>query len=111
MQVRIDHDDHIRSSATREEAIEELIFAKLGRFGESITSVQVHLSDENGPRFTPEDKRCLLVARLAGQEPLVVSHHADNVRQAVSGALHKLERAIVQARARRRESRRGQRAA
>jgi hypothetical protein len=97
MKVRIDHDDHIRSSAARDEEIEALIHEQLGRFGESVTSVQVHLSDENGPRFTPGDRRCLLEARLAGRQPFVVSHHADSVRQAVSGAARKLERCIDQA--------------
>lgn len=102
MKVRIAHDDHIRSSQARGEEIEGLIEDTLGRFGESIMSVQVHLSDENGPRFTPGDKRCLLEARLRRHEPIVVSHHADSVRQAVSGAAAKLERAIAHTLERRR---------
>jgi len=91
MKVRIDHDDHIRSSQARADEIEALISSHLGRFGESITSVQVHLSDENGPRFTPDDKRCLLEARLAGREPIVVSQHADSVRRAVALSVSRLE--------------------
>jgi len=94
MKVRIAHDDHIRPSQPRAEEIEALISSQLSRFGESITSVQVHLSDENGPRFTPDDKRCLIEARLAGREPIVVSQHADTVRRAVALSLGRLERAI-----------------
>ena len=102
MKVQIDHDDHIRSNAARGEEIEALVQSSLGRFGETVTSVQVHLSDENGPRFGLEDKRCLMEARVARREPIVVSHRASSVRQAVSGAASKLERSIDQAFARRR---------
>jgi ribosome-associated translation inhibitor RaiA len=106
MKVRISHDDHIRSSQQRDEEIERLVDEHLGRFGEVITSVQVHLSDENGPRVTQGDRRCLMEARVAGREPIVASYRADTVRQAVSGAASRLERAIDQSRDRRRDARR-----
>ena len=106
MKVRIDHDDHIRSSQERSEEIEHLVQGQLARFGELITSVQVHLSDENGPRVTHGDRRCLMEARLAGREPIVVSYRGDSLWQAVSGAASRLERAIDQSRDRRRHSRR-----
>jgi ribosome-associated translation inhibitor RaiA len=96
MKVQIDHDDHVRSNASRAEEIEAMLRSSLGRFGDSITSVQVHLSDENGPRFGLEDKRCLMEARVARREPIVVSHRASSVRQAVGGAASKLERSIDQ---------------
>jgi ribosome-associated translation inhibitor RaiA len=106
MKVRIAHDDHIRSSQERSEEIERLVRGHLSRFGELITSVQIHLSDDNGPRVTPDDRRCLIEARLAGREPIVVSHRADSLMQAVGGAASRLERAIDQSRDRRRHSRR-----
>jgi ribosome-associated translation inhibitor RaiA len=96
MKVQIDHDDHIRSSAARSQEIEALVQSSLGRFGASITSVQVHLTDENGPRFGHEDKRCLMEARVARREPIVVSHRANSVQQAVIGAATKLERSVGQ---------------
>ena len=69
----------------------------LDRFGESITWVQVHLSDENGPRFAADDKRCMIEARVTHREPIAVSHRATDVHQAVSGAAGKLRRSIDQA--------------
>jgi hypothetical protein len=96
MRVQIHHDDHIRSSAARGEEIEATVVRGLRRFGESVTVVQVHLSDENGPRFGLDDKCCLLEARVARREPIVVSHRAGSVRQAVTGATSKLERSIEQ---------------
>ena len=94
MRIQIDHDDHIRSSATRSDEIESTVRSALNRFGESVTFVQIHLSDENGPRFGADDKRCLMEARVAHHEPIAVSHRATNVQQAVLGAAGKLERSI-----------------
>lgn len=94
MRIQIDHDDHIRSGAARSEEIEATVRSALDRFGQNVTFVQVHLSDENGPRFGADDKRCLMEARVAHHEPIAVSHRATNVEQAVSGAAGKLERSI-----------------
>jgi len=97
MRIQIDHDDHIRPSAARSEEIEAAVHGALDRFGESVTLVQVHLSDENGPRFASDDKRCLMEARVAHREPIAVSHRASNVQQAVAGAAGKLKRSLDQA--------------
>jgi ribosome-associated translation inhibitor RaiA len=66
----------------------------LGRFGNQITRVEVHLRDVNGPKSAGDDKSCLLEARLAGRQPMVVSHEAASLRQAIDGATDKLERAL-----------------
>ena len=97
MRIQIDHDDHIRSNAARSDEIEALVRGTLDRFGERVTFVQVHLSDENGPRFGADDKRCLMEARVAHREPIAVSHRAINVQQAVTGAATKLERSLANA--------------
>lgn len=97
MRIQINHDDHIRSNRTRSQEIEAVVRGALDRFGERVTHVQVHLSDENGPRFGADDKRCLIEARVAHREPIAVSHRAVNVQQAVSGAATKLERSLASA--------------
>ena len=97
MRIQIDHDDHIRANASRSEEIEAAVRGAVDRFGERVTFVQVHLSDENGPRFGADDKRCLMEARVAHREPIAVSHRATNVQQAVSGAANKLERSLTTA--------------
>jgi ribosome-associated translation inhibitor RaiA len=97
MRIQIHHDDHIRPSAARTQEIEATVRSALDRFGENITWVQVHLRDENGPRFAADDKRCLIEARVAHREPIAVSHRATDVQQAVSGAAGKLRRSIDQA--------------
>jgi ribosome-associated translation inhibitor RaiA len=66
----------------------------VGRFGDQITRVKVHLSDVNSHQGGDDDKRCRLEARLAGLEPMAVSHQAATLQQAIDGAAKKLERAL-----------------
>ncbi|MEO8904831.1 MAG: HPF/RaiA family ribosome-associated protein [Polyangiaceae bacterium] len=97
MRIQIDHDDHVRGSNNRSQEIEATVRGALDRFGDHVTLVQIHLSDENGPRFSADDKRCLMEARVAHHSPITVSHRATNLQQAVMGAANKLERSIDQA--------------
>ena len=67
----------------------------LERYGDQITRVEVHLSDENSDKkFGTRDMRCLLEVRLAGLQPLAVSHQAASMEQAVDGAVDKMMRSI-----------------
>lgn len=69
--------------------------ADLDNFMEHISRLEVHLSDENGKKHGPNDKRCLLEARLNGRKPLAVTDFANNYEQAVSGASTKLVNALT----------------
>ena len=40
------------------------------------------------------DKRCTMEARIAGHQPLAVSHHAAGLDEAFRGAAEKLKRAL-----------------
>ena len=67
----------------------------LEHFSEKITRVEVHLSDENSNKKSgTKDMRCLLEARLAGLQPVTVSHKAATLEQAVEGAVDKLKRSL-----------------
>ncbi|MGD9633747.1 MAG: HPF/RaiA family ribosome-associated protein [Pirellulales bacterium] len=94
MQVQVRTDNNINGSAGLIEDIESELSDMLDRFGNQITRVEVHLRDLDGPKKTGDDKSCLLEARIAGRQPLVVSHEAATVRQAIDGASQKLERAL-----------------
>jgi hypothetical protein len=52
------------------------------------------MSDENGDKSGPNDKRCVMEARLEGRQPVAVTHQATTMEQAVDGAAHKLSRLI-----------------
>ena len=66
----------------------------LNRFAEQLTRVEVHVGDENGRKGGPDDKRCTMEARLEGMQPVAVTYHAANTRQAVDGAADKLAKLI-----------------
>jgi len=94
MQVLVSADSNVNGSAKLIENIESDLKEILGRFGDQITRVEVHLRDVNGPKTVGDDKSCLLEARLAGRQPMVVSHEAATVRLAIDGATEKLESAL-----------------
>jgi len=59
-----------------------------------LTRVEVHLHDDKQKRNGPDDTRCTMEARLAGCDPLAVTHKADDLYVAVTGAADKLGRAV-----------------
>ena len=73
---------------------EAVVRETLDRFVERITRVEVHLSDENSDKAGADDKRCLLEARLAGRQPIAVSHQAATLEQAISGAADKMRSSL-----------------
>ena len=94
MQVNINTDKTIQRSQGLDEHVETAVKAAVERFGEHITRVEVHLSDENSQKSADGGNRCLLEARVTGYQPIAVSNHGNNLHQAISGAADKLKRAI-----------------
>lgn len=94
MQVQVRTDNNINGSAKMIEGVEADLTDALGRFGNQITRVEVHFSDVNGPKSVGDDKSCLLEARLAGRQPVVVSHEGASLRQAIDGAIDKLQHSL-----------------
>ena len=83
------------TTVRRNEEIESIVEATLGRFGDRITSVEVFISDENGiNKKGDDDKRCVIEARLAGLKPIAVRSHAATFDEAVSDCTEKLERLL-----------------
>jgi len=94
MQIQINTDHNIEGREALADRVRLIVEAALGRFGERITRVEVHLSDENGDKFSRTDKRCVMEARLAGRQPIAVTDEAATVDEAVDGAAGKLTRLI-----------------
>lgn len=93
MHIEIGYVGMERSDAI-DEQVHSALETSLGRFGERLTRVEVHLEDENAQKEGPRDKRCLMEARPAGKQPIVAEHHGDDVRDVVRETARKLERAI-----------------
>lgn len=67
---------------------------KLNRFTEHITRLEIHLSDENSHKTGPNDKKCLLEARVEGRPPVAVTATAQNYELAVDAAIDKIKSSL-----------------
>jgi ribosomal subunit interface protein len=85
----IDHSDAVSTHVT------QCVQASLKHHADRVTRVEVHLRDDRHNRKGPDDNRCLMEVRLAGEQPLAVEARADNIYDAVRQAAHKLERAVT----------------
>lgn len=94
MQVQFNTDKNIEGPDALAQRVEADLRQTLERFAQHITRIEVHLSDTNAERGGGADKRCVLEARLAGREPMSVSHQASDVDGALDGATGKLVRAL-----------------
>lgn len=94
MQIQINTDKTINRHAGLDEHVHTVVTNALHRFGEQITRVEVHLSDNLGQKSADGDNRCLMEARLTGMQPIAVSDHAATLHQAINGATDKLKRAL-----------------
>jgi ribosome-associated translation inhibitor RaiA len=95
MKIQLNTDKHIDSTQGLASHVEMTVSNALDRFADQITRVEVHLSDESGPKNVGDDKRCLIEARIAGRQPLIARHDAPSVHQAIDGAIERLVHAIT----------------
>lgn len=94
MHIQVNSDRNIEGGQEMTRQIVSELETALDRFSERITRVEVHLNDVNGPRSVGPDKRCLREARLSGIQPIVVSHQAATLADAIDGATDKLVKSL-----------------
>ncbi|MBX3632791.1 MAG: ribosomal subunit Interface protein [Acidovorax sp. SCN 68-22] len=94
MQVQVHTDDHIQGGESLARWISEETAAKLARFRDQVTRVEVFLTDVDAGKSGAQDKRCRLEARPAGRQPVTVTADGDKLAVAFSAALDKLVRAL-----------------
>jgi len=94
MHVQINTDSATDGSLGLLQQVEAAVRGSLSRFSEQITRVEVHLGNESGSVTNGENKRCLLEVRLAGRQPIAVSHQAATLEQALSGATDRMKRSL-----------------
>jgi hypothetical protein len=63
MQININTDKTIERHQGLDDHVASVVNAAVGRFGEQITRVEVHLSDDNSQKSADGGNRCLLEAR------------------------------------------------
>ncbi|MDQ2863014.1 MAG: HPF/RaiA family ribosome-associated protein [Bacteroidota bacterium] len=94
MTIQINTDKNLSVHEAFKDQLDGLISEELSRFSEYITRLEVHLSDENGNKQGPEDKQCIIEARLEGRQPIAVTDKANDYELAVSGAIKKLKASL-----------------
>ena len=94
MQIQVHTNDHIQGGESLIRWTQEEAAAKLARFREHVTRVEVFLSDVDGGKSGAVDKRCVIEARPAGRQPVAATAEAAKVADCVAGALDKLVRSL-----------------
>jgi ribosome-associated translation inhibitor RaiA len=92
--VQINTDNQIKTDAEANARLEERVRAKLKRFEQRLTHVEVHVADVNGPKGGDGDKRVSLEVRANGADPVAVHAEAHRVDSAVTMAADKAVRAL-----------------
>lgn len=96
MNVQVNVSNSVENRGQLNAYVESHVKEVFQRYNGAITRIEAHISDENGSTKTGgDDKRCLLEARVANHQPIVVSAHADTVHEAIEGACDKLLRSMV----------------
>ena len=90
MNIQINTGHNIRGNEALIAKFKSTIKSALLRMSDHITKVEVHLKDEDGFKKGKNDKRCMIEAHLEGRQPIVVTERADNLNQALDGAIDKL---------------------
>jgi len=106
MKVQVNTDKNVEGGAELVRQVEAEVDSALGRYGDRLTRVEVHLGDESAGSSTVADMRCTMEARPAGQQPVAVTHHADTLNEACRGAAHKLQ-AVLESKFGRLDGRKG----
>lgn len=90
MQIEVTTDPNVAGGDDLIRRVAADVDAALSRFSDQLTRVEVHLGDENAGKGGAADKRCMVEARPARQQPVAVTNHGSTVDEACRGALRKL---------------------
>ncbi len=94
MLIQVNTDNNLKGREETASLVRSRVEGAVAHFRDRITRIEVHLSDTNSHKSTADDIRCVLEARLAGLQPIAVTHQAATVELAVNEAADKLQRLI-----------------
>ncbi|MGB0767912.1 MAG: HPF/RaiA family ribosome-associated protein [Phycisphaeraceae bacterium] len=94
MLIQVNYGDVERSDAI-DEFVREKVTKELGYLADKLTRVEVHVRDDNSAgKSSHNDKRCMMEARPANRQPLVVEHTGDDLYTVIAETAGKLSRAV-----------------
>ncbi|MFT5356805.1 MAG: hypothetical protein ACI9KE_004031 [Polyangiales bacterium] len=94
MQIQVNTDKNIEGREELVAHVEATVLKTLSHLSAHITRVEVHLSDANGDKHGPNDKRCMMEARFEGRRPTAVTCAAATMSQAISSSAEKLKNSL-----------------
>jgi ribosome-associated translation inhibitor RaiA len=94
LQVQLNTDRNIEGRDELAVEVEQILEKRLGHYANQLTRVEVHLTDLNNSKVGVNDKRCMLEARISGQQPLAVTAEDGSVTASVAAAADKLKNAL-----------------
>lgn len=83
-------------SESHRDRIERRLYFTLSRFARKITSVEMMLRDENGPRGGV-DKTCRVIVKLGAANDVVVEGHGEDTLSLVDRTTDRVGRAVSRA--------------
>jgi ribosome-associated translation inhibitor RaiA len=95
MQVQVRTDHNIEGHEALADQVRGVVEDALSEFSDRVTSVDVHLSNQNSEQQDGNDSlRCMIEARLEGRQPIAVTDQAATLDDAIDGAADKLAHLI-----------------
>jgi hypothetical protein len=98
MEIIVDKARNIEGGEGLVQHINTVVEEALYAMRDHITRIEVHISDESGPKGANKGKqdemRCLMLAHLLRHQPVSVSCQEPKLHDAIHGAAHKLLRLI-----------------
>jgi ribosome-associated translation inhibitor RaiA len=94
MQIQFNTDKTIEGGERHLNYFTPILTDSFRRFDSNITSLQIHVSDENGKKEGINDIQCLIEARLENMKPVAVKAQGKNVEVAVSSAIDKMKASL-----------------
>lgn len=91
MIIQLNADKILNVHETFGNKLEDIMSKKLQRFSEHITTLEIHITDENSIKTGPNDIKCILEAHLRGMQSLVVTEKANTLEQSVHKAIDRLK--------------------
>jgi hypothetical protein len=90
MQIQVRTSNGVENKDSLDRWASDFLKDALSRFSQDITRVEVQLRDVNAGKKGPDEKRCMLEARITGREPVAARHHAPTQDEAFRGATQRL---------------------
>lgn len=97
MLIQFNTDHNIEGGERHITYFTEFISEALSRFNSHISRIDVHVSDENGPKEGKDDIKCVIEAKLEGLKSIIATNHADSPEKAIKGAVERLKNSLSSA--------------